>query len=219
VAVVTRRELVQRLALAAGAVLCIALAVTLTLLAVDVTRWRTALEAGDVRYRSAPADEGLWRPDTLVPLSAARRALGVGDDVEFREALRALRLAGLDDPVVSDPAVAIRRNVAQARLEQVLASDADDTRRSRAAGLLGVLGLARFVYETQEREELLSATVSNLRLAIELNPQNDEAKHNLELAYQRGRGLQLTEAAGGTNPAPGGQGSKGAGAGQPGTGY
>ena len=83
----------------------------------------------------------------------------------------------------------------------------------------GVLGLARLVSETQERAALLQATIASLQLAIALDPSNDEAKFNLELAYQRGRGIQLTEGAGGPNPSPGGSGAKGAGAGEAGSGY
>ncbi|MBA3333968.1 MAG: hypothetical protein H0U30_08255 [Actinobacteria bacterium] len=209
----------RRSALAGGAFGCIALAVTLALLAIDASRWQDAFTSGDVRFRATPADERLWRPDELVPFAAGRKSLAVQDDVDFREAVRALREADLEDAVISDPEVAIRRNEAQARLEAIVARDTDDSRRSRAAGLLGVLGLARFVYETQEREALLSATIANLTRAIALDPRNDEAKYNLELAYQRGRGLELTEASAGSNAAPGGQGSKGAGAGQPGSGY
>ncbi len=209
----------RRVALVAGALLSVALAVLLSLLAIDVSRWNDAFAAGDVRYRSTPADERLWQPSELAPADLGRRALAVQDDVEFRQAVRALRTADLEDPVISDPEVAIRRNEAQARLEAVVVRDSDNARRSRAAGLLGVLGLARFVYETQEREALLSATIANLTLAIALDPTNDEAKYNLELAYQRGRGLELSEASAGSNAAPGGQGSKGAGAGQPGSGY
>ena len=208
----------RRIALGAGALGCVALAATLALLAIDASRWNEAFDSGDVRFRVMPADERLWRPDELVPFSAGR-VLGTQDDVDFREAVRALREAELEDAVVSDPEVAIRRNEAQARLEGIVARDTDNSRRSRAVGLLGVLGLARFVYETQEREALLSATIANLTLAIALDSRNDEAKYNLELAYQRGRGLELTEASAGSNAAPGGQGSKGAGAGQPGSGY
>jgi hypothetical protein len=215
----SKREVAARTAVAVGALACLLLAATLVLLAVDVTQWSRALDSGDVRFRANPADERLWRPDERVPFAIGRDTVGVEDDLDFREAVRALRAAGLDDPVVSDPEVALRRNEAQARLEAIVAADSDDERRSRAAGLLGVLGLARFVYETQDREQLLSATVANLRLAIALDPGNDEAKYNLELAHQRSRGLELTEAAAGQNPAPGGTGSKGAGAGEPGSGY
>ena len=212
-------SLSRRIALGTGALVSIALAVLLGLFAVDVSRWNDAFASGDVRFRSSPADERLWRPSEVAPFAVGRRALAVQDDVDFRQAVRALRTADLEDAVISDPEVAIRRNEAQARLEAVVVRDSDNARRSRAAGLLGVLGLARFVYETQEREALLSATIANLTLAIALDPANDEAKYNLELAYQRGRGLELSEASAGSNAAPGGQGSKGAGAGQPGSGY
>jgi hypothetical protein len=205
-------------ALVAGAVACFVVAAVLVLVAVDVDRWRDAVPAGDVRYRVSPGATDLWQPDTLVP-GAARMLLGVGDDVEFRRAVRALRLARLEDATVSDPKLALLRNEAQARLEAIAARSGDPVRRSRAAGLLGVLGLARLVTETQDRAALLRSTIASLEFAIELDPGNDEAKFNLELALQRGRGIQLTEAAGGGNPSPGGAGAKGAGAGEPGGGY
>ena len=215
------RELAKRIAVPAGALLCLSLAVVLALLALDVARSSDAIRTGDVRYRVSPEDDGLWRADELVPLAVARNVLGIEDDVAFRRALRELRLARLDDPSAStsDPELAISRNAAQARLEAIVSADGDLTRRSRAAGLLGVLGIARFVTETQGRDALLSSTIANLQLAIALDPANDEAKQNLELAFQRGRGLDLSEGAGGANPAPGGNGAKGAGAGQPGSGY
>jgi hypothetical protein len=82
-----------------------------------------------------------------------------------------------------------------------------------------VLGLARLVTETQQRDVLLQYTLTSLERAIALDPDNDEAKLNLELAHQRGRALELVEPAAGRNPSPGGQGSRGAGASDPGTGY
>jgi hypothetical protein len=217
----SRRELIRRVALATGAALCLFLSAVLVLAATDIVRWERALRAGDVSYRASAGDDTLWEEDALLPVDVARRLLAVDDDIAFRKALRSLRLARLDEPVVSvsDPEVAISRNDAQARLEAVVAGDGDRARRSRAAGLLGVLGLARFITETQERDVLLSSTVASLRLAIALDPSNDEAKHNLELAFQRGRGYQLTEGSGGANPTPGGSGARGAGTGEPGTGY
>jgi hypothetical protein len=216
---VSRREAGRRIALAAGALACVALACVLALLALDVSRWEKAVEAGDVRFRGTRQAAGLWQVHERVPLAPARSMLGVDDDIDFREAVRALRAAELDEPAVSDPTLAARRNDAQGRLEAIVAGDADNSRRSRAAGLLGVLDLSRFVYETQDRDALLSETLANLRLAIVLDPDNDEAKYNLELAYQRGRGLEVTDTSAGQKAAPGGSGSKGAGAGQAGSGY
>jgi hypothetical protein len=217
----TRRELIERSLLGVGAVICLLLALGLGLLALDVARTRDALAQGDVQYRVTPQRVDLWRADPFVPRDLAVRLLGTEDDVELRRAVRAVLLARLADPTVSvsDPAIALLRNAAQARLDYIVASNASDADKSRAAGLLGVLGLARLVYETQDRVAALSSTVANLQAAIELDPSNDDAKYNLELALQRARGIQLTEGAGGQNPSPGGSGSSGAGAGDPGSGY
>jgi hypothetical protein len=217
----TRREKLERVALGAGAVLCLALALGLGLLALDVVRSRDAVARGDVDYRVAPESAGLWRASQLVPLGLAGSLLGAKDDIALRRAVRSMRLSRLGDPTasVSDPQLALARNDAQARLDAIVADATDPHQRSRAAGLLGVLGLARLVSETQDRVALLSSTVANLQLAITLDPANDEAKYNLEQALQRARGIQLNEGAGGQNPSPGGSGSSGAGAGEPGSGY
>ena len=217
----TRRELVERSAVGVAAAVCLALAVVLALLALDVSRSHEALAGGDVDFRVTPETPGLWRAGTVVPSDAAGRLLGTADDLEVRRAIRSVRLARLDDPSasVSDPQLALLRNDAQARLDALVAGDGSDAEKSRAAGLLGVIGLARLVTETQDRVALLSATAANLQLAIALDPTNDDAKYNLELVLQRSRGIQLTEGAGGQNPSPGGTGSSGAGAGDPGSGY
>ena len=214
-----RTELLKRAALVAGALVCIAVAAGLVLLASDVARWRGALPAGDVRYRVSPGDTDLWVTSKLIPLDSAKNLLGVEDDIAFRRAVRAFRLARLDEATVSDPELALLRTEAQARLEAVAASGSDLSRRSRALNLLGALGLARLTSETQDRAGLVQRITSNLRLAIALDPTNDEAKYNLELALQRSSGIELSEAAGGANPAPGGSGVEGAGAGDPGSGY
>jgi hypothetical protein len=218
---VTRREIVERSAVGVAAAACLALALVLALLALDVSRSQEALASGDVDFRVTPETPGLWRAGTFVPSDAAGRLLGTADDLEVRRAIRSVRLARLDDPSasVSDPQLALLRNDAQARLDALVAGDGSDAEKSRAAGLLGVIGLARLVTETQDRVALLSSTAANLQLAIALDPTNEDAKYNLELVLQRSRGIQLTEGAGGQNPSPGGTGSSGAGAGDPGSGY
>jgi hypothetical protein len=218
---VNRRELLERLLLGVGAVVCFVLALALGLLALDVAHSRDALAQGDVQYRVDPSQSDLWRAETVIPRNLAVRLIGVEDDVELRRAVRAVLFARLGDPSVSvsDPEVALLRNAALARLDALVAGKASAADKSRAAGLLGVIGLERVVFETQDRAAALSSTVANLQLAIELDATNDDAKYNLELALQRARGTQLTEGAGGQNPSPGGTGSSGAGAGDPGSGY
>jgi hypothetical protein len=214
-----RADLVKRAGLVVGGILCMALAVVLGLLAIDIARYRDALPAGDVRYRVSPSDDDLWNISELIPFGAKTSLLDVQDDVDFRRAVRAMRLARLDEETVSDPELALLRTEAQALLEAIASGDDDLARRSRAANLLGALGLARLPSETQDRAGLIQSIASNLRLAIELDPSNDDAKYNLELTLQRSSGIELAEGAGGVNPAPGGSGVKGAGAGDPGSGY
>ena len=217
----SRREIVERGLVGLAALVCLVLALGFVLLARDVAASRSALTQGDVEYRVAPATTGLWRASTVVPYDLAVTLLGTKDDVKLRRAVRAVSLARLGDPTasVSDPQVALLQNDAQARLDDIVANAKDRKQRSRAAGLLGVVGLARLVSETQDRIALLGATVATLQLAVALDPTNDDAKYNLEYALQRSRGVQLTEGGGGQNPSPGGSGSTGAGAGDAGSGY
>lgn len=217
----SRREIVERVSVGLGAVACLALALGLALLALDVSRTEDAIADGDVTYRITPEAPGLWRASTHLPFGLAESVLATADDLELRRAVRSVRLARLDDPSVSvsDPQVALLRNDAQARLDALVAAGRDEKEQSRAATLLGVIGLSRLVTETQDRVALLSATVANFQLAVALDPENADAKYNLELVLQRSRGIQLAEGAGGQNPSPGGTGSTGAGAGDPGSGY
>jgi hypothetical protein len=213
--------MVERSLVGLAALVCLFLALGLALLARDVAASRSAVTNGDVQYKITPGKTGLWRARTVVPFDLATTLLGTSDDVRLRRAIRSVALARLGDPTVSvsDPQVALLRNDAQGRLDEIVANANDRKQQSRAAGLLGVIGLARLVSETQDRVALLGATVATLQLAIALDPTNDDAKYNLEYALQRSRGLQLTEGAGGQNPSPGGSGSTGAGAGDAGSGY
>jgi hypothetical protein len=209
----------RRAALLLGAAASLVLAVALALLATDVSRWPGALKSGDARYRVAPDEPGLWRPDELAPRRLARDVLALDDDLAYRRAVQGLRLARLEGPSVTDPNLSLLRSDAQARLLEIVESDGDRIRRAQAANLLGVVALVSLVAEEKDRALLMSAAIRSFRKAIALDPANEDAKYNLELSLQRGRELQLSEAAGGRDPAPGGRGSRGAGTGTPGSGY
>jgi hypothetical protein len=197
---------------------CLVVGIGLLLLALDVARVRTVFAADDVRYRSAPEAE-LWAPSELVPARAARRLLGVEDDLVFRRAVRGVRLSHPEQPGFSDPEYVVNRNEATAWLTDIVQGEDEAARRSAAANLLGVLSFADAIADYENREKLLEAAAGRFRQAIAFDPGNDEAKYNLELALSRSQGLELTEAGGGTAPSPGGKGSRGAGAGDPGSGY
>lgn len=209
----------KRARLVAGAAICFVLVVLAALLAADVWRWRDALRADDARYRSDPSSADLWNPAAFVPLDLARNSLGVDDDLAFRRAVRAMRLGKLEDVQASDTEVLLQRAEAQTRLAAIAEDGGDPERRSRAMTLLGVLLLATPVSTVEEQAAALRAAITNLQTAIELNPENSDAKFNLEFALrQRSAGLS---ARGGSSPNPLGNPnqSRGAATGAAGSGY
>lgn len=207
----------KRVAMILGAVACFALATGLLLTALDVARWQNALDSGDVRYRAAPQERDLWQPAQIVPFGAGEALLGVDDDVAFREALRTLRLAGVAQAESSDPRLALRRSEARSLIAAIAEDDADRWRRSRAMSLLGAISFASALSDSQDQDALQRDALARFRGAIELDPDNDEAKANLEIALRRD--AEAGESGGGDDPTPGGQGARGAGAGEAGGGY
>jgi hypothetical protein len=214
-----RREL---LLLAAAA--CLVLGVLLALVAVDVAGWRSTIPADDVRFAAGAPTTG-WSPRTVAPFHAGERVLGVSDDVAYRRMLRELRASKLLDLTVSDPRLAIHRTALAEELESIVVHDPNPVLRSRASSLLGVLSIVSWNStppqgpQQLDRSELLLAAVASFEQAIAIDPENDDAKFNLQTMLQRGQGLLPTEAAAGRNPSAGGKGSRGAGAGAPGSGY
>ncbi len=197
---------------------CLLGAVLAFLLALDAAATGAALRDDDVRYRAQPG-ERLWSPREHVPGGVAAAVLGVEDDVLFRRALRATRLSHPERPGFSDPSYVVNRNDASAWLTDIVQHDPSAARRSAAANLLGVLSFSDAIADYSNRGRLLASAAGRFRQAIMLDPGNEDAKHNLELALSRSKGLELSESGGGTNPSPGGKGARGAGAGEGGSGY
>lgn len=197
---------------------CLVGAVLSFLLALDVASTSAALRDDDVRYQALP-EERLWSPTERVPGGLARTLLGVDDDVLFRRALRATRLSHPETPGFSDPSYVVNRNDASAWLTDIVQHGGSDERKAAAANLLGVLSFADAIADYTNRGRLLASAAGRFRQAIALDPGNEDAKHNLELALSRSKGLELSESGGGTNPSPGGKGARGAGAGEAGSGY
>ena len=197
---------------------CLVVGVALLVLALDVSRLENAFADDDVQYRASP-EETVWEPREIVPAGAARWLLAANDDLTFRRALRGVRLSHPETPGFSDPAYVVHRNEASAWLVDIVQRDDDDTRRSAAANLLGILSFADAIADYENRGRLLEGAAGRFRQAITFDPGNEDAKYNLELALSRSQGLELSESGGGTAPSPGGKGARGAGAGDPGSGY
>jgi hypothetical protein len=210
---------VRRVALRAGGLVCLVLAVFLILLATDVLRWSNALQASDVRYRAHASAAGLWQIDALVPGDPGRSMLGIDDDLALRKAVRSLELSKLGSRANYKPQLIVQRADAEARLQTLASGGGDRTQRSRAAELLGVLQLASPTSNPQQRSAFLLKAVANLQKAIQLDPSNDEAKYNLEVALRGTHGVQTVQGSPTPNVTTGRPGSRGAAAGGPGGGY
>jgi hypothetical protein len=197
-----------------AALLCAALAVAGALFAADVRAWSDAMRDGDVRYAAGGLPAPEWTASTTLPAGLSRRVLDVDDDRALREAALGFRRASRG----SNDILRKRRDraIAESLLLDV-ASSGSSTQGSQASNLLGVL---TFADATSGRRAAtpVERTVSAFREAVRLDPDNADAKTNLELLLRliQARGSRL-----GPNPNPGprGTGRHGAGTGAPGRGY
>jgi hypothetical protein len=209
----------RRIALHLAALVCLVVAVFLILLATDVLRWSDALQASDVRYRAKPNAAGLWQIDAVVPGDPGRSLLGIDDDLALRKAVRSIELSRLGGRANYKPRMILQRADAEARLQTLASGGGDRAQRSRAAELLGVLQLASPTTNPQQRSSFLLKAVANLQKAVQLDPNNDEAKYNLEVALRGTHGVQTVQGSPTPNITTGRPGSRGAAAGGPGGGY
>jgi tetratricopeptide (TPR) repeat protein len=207
-----------RTRLALGGVLVVAGA-ALMLLGADVRRVGGSMRESDTRFALAPADGDLWSPTQLVPFGPAEKALRLEDDLAYRRAVRVFVLAKPREQPYSETDVIAQRGRAQELLEELVDSDDNPTRRSAASNLIGALGFANAALDASAATSYLQDAVEDFQTAIVIDPENDDAKYNLELALER---LEAARESSDEQPPPpdtrGGSGA-GAGTGRPGTGY
>ena len=156
----------------------------LTVLALDVRKVDETLRADDVRFQRNPGDSGLWLTEekTKVPGDLAEKMLGVDDDRQFRSGVRFFRLSGLRSPSRTLDQSTFQQT-AELELSRVARNDESKWRRSAAANLRGVINLVEAA-TSDEPGQLLQRSLTEFRDAIRLDPENDEAKYNLELVMQ-----------------------------------
>jgi hypothetical protein len=204
---VVRRLLVAAvlLTLAAGA----------ALLAADVRSWQRSLARGDAVYAAAPGLAG-WQAPTRFPFGTAKALLGVGDDLQTRQAFQGYRGAASASghfEVTPAQAAALRR--AQVDLVPV-ARSSDPATASRARTLLGLLVLGGLAQSAEESR--VQAAFSDLADAVRADPDDVTAKYDLELLLRLSaqRGVRPVQPIGGGQ---GATGKRGGGSGIPGEGY
>ena len=195
-----------------------AVAFVAVLLATDVLDWRSRIDAGDTRFASGSVAANLWRPHQLLPFGVAKSLLGVQDDLTYREAVRAFVVGRPREQPYGDTDLLGARGHAREPLEAIVDGVGDPSRRSEAASLIGVLGFANTAIDPDQSYSYLTESVTWFRRAIALDPENDNAKYNLELALSRLKNVKPPPNQRPPKGAKGGAGS-GAGTGEPGSGY
>jgi hypothetical protein len=187
------------------------------LLALDTGRWNTAFARGDVRFKFAPTRADLWHPDEIVPFHAAKRMLGVDDDLFYRDMLRRYYLARPKANKWEQTNIDALRSEATVSLAEYIREGKDPKRRSQAANLLGVMGLdLAATDDPQQRLRFLLFASRSFRGALTMDEGNEDAKFNLELTLRLLR-QSPTSTGGGAARGPGRGG--GAALARPGSGY
>jgi hypothetical protein len=173
--------------LAVAAALALPVALALVVFAADVLRTPGWISEDDSRFASAPIrSSGLWNEPGLLATRARVRTLGMEDDVSYR---KAVSLFARLRPGEQEQGLNAEREQRWAKLQFDLTTQSrdhpDPERRARLQNLLGVTLLARYLYASpDQRTMLLSNAIGAFRTAVELDPHNDDAKLNLELAMR-----------------------------------
>jgi hypothetical protein len=180
---VSRREKV----LLAALFIAVPIALVLIVLAIDVLRTPGWISEDDSRFASSPVrGSGLWNEPGLLATRARLGTLGVEDDLAYR---RTVALFKRLRPGEEDQGLDAAKEARWAKLQFDLTNESrenpDPQRRSELQNLLGVTLLARYLYASpDQRSMLLSNAVGAFRTAAELDPRNEDAKLNLELAMR-----------------------------------
>jgi hypothetical protein len=201
--------------IAAGALALVAAAFALAL-AHDVGTRADALAAGDARFVNDA--RATWDANTILPTAVSRDALGVRDDEELRLALRRFRAAyGRRAQIGPGEDIQAARAAADNALTPI-AAGSDRRIAARAHDLLGLLAADDPSAGAPGGPSPLERAFNSFRTAVRLDPENEAAKWNRDLALRllEARGVR-PGAASGTGPRAGGR--RGAGAGRPGEGY
>lgn len=166
-----------------AAVLAGVLGIGLVVLAVDVVRLPAELSARDTRFESTPRRQaGLWGNIDFLRGYPAARLLDIDDDLTYR------RTAGLyirAEPGKVDyqgfPELEALRAKAQFELTRLSNEDPDPKRRAQLLVLYGVMTLDARPLSDDERQNQIRGAADAFRAALALDPDNVDAKLNLEM--------------------------------------
>jgi hypothetical protein len=158
------------------------LSVALVALAVDLRRWERALDGSDAAFASGAVRAASWETDTLLG-GTARGMLGLDDDLAYRNAVRRFWLSGPRQPI-REFADVTRRTGAEREVARVGEADPDPGRRAQLAIFRGALLLEEARNSPAQRDVFVRRAIGEYRRAASVDPDNEEALYNLELALR-----------------------------------
>jgi hypothetical protein len=206
-----RRRLVRL-----AAVLAVPAAILLALVAVDVLRLPGKLEAGDVRFEAAPRlQKAPWSGIDFLRGWPAKRLLDAGDDLAYRRTMARFLRVEPGKVEIYGPKLENLRGRVQLELTEGSAEDSNPKRRAQFLNLLAAMSLDRYIYDQAESQNVLRKAIFTFRSAIETDPENADAKLNLELALRNAKAVNLP----GTDPSGGAAEGTISGQGRAGSGY
>jgi hypothetical protein len=200
------RRVDRRVVRGAAALVCLVAAVFLVLIALDARAWGTRIAADDLRFRHQTLGVHLWQRTDLAPFGVSRSLLGIDDDLLYRRGLLAFRVGRPREPLFKQD-VTTQRIRAQIALEKYYGRSHDGRRRAQAANLIGILGFAAATLDAGQRATFLNDAIPSFEHAMQLDPGNDNAYYNLELALDQLK--EASEQQGGAGKRVGGTGGAG----------
>ena len=160
----------------------LALSLLAALIARDAAALDRTFDRSDVAFEAQPAAERLWRIDPLLPF--AREGFGVEDDLLYRRALRAFAVDARRGENPYDFERPAFRAEAQATLGSAGRMDMAAPLRSKAAMLQGVLSFEEAISDPVNGPALVRRSVRDFQRAVRIDPDNEEAKYNLEFVLR-----------------------------------
>jgi hypothetical protein len=173
----------------------VAIAAVLVLLARDSWHWSRAIREADLRAEVGPIGPGAWQIKPTLPSGAVTQVLGIDGDLALRRALmQAIQLA-------ADGATAFdleQRVLVETSLQRIAAGDTNHTRASIAADYLGVLFYQDRLAPKEainpynnpanpSHQSLEQRAIAEFETAVVLDPNDSDAKSNLEAMLEQAR--------------------------------
>jgi hypothetical protein len=205
---------VRRLLGRIGALLAGLLGILLVALALDVVLVWHDISVDDLRFESGPdRQRDLWQDVGVIPGSLSGQGLGIEDDLAYRRSASLFARSRPGKPAGQQ--IEALRGQAALELTRASHAESDPRRRSRLLNFLGVIPLDRSISDSESRASMLQTARGVFQSAVRTDPENADAKVNLEIVL---RDLNETglppdapsgEAAGGQRSSPGGVSGEG----------